>query len=95
MNPSSTIPITGRRGKSRQSAGAWHCRRPFRTPVWTIYVVASLCELFAAISGKPSPLTRDFIAIGRVSHWGDTKRARQELIPELKYRTLENGLSTL
>jgi len=78
-----------------KACGAWNCRRPFRTPLWTIYVVAALCELFAAISGKPSPLTRDFITIGRVSHWGDTKRARQELIPELKYRTLEDGLSTL
>jgi nucleoside-diphosphate-sugar epimerase len=78
-----------------KACGAWNCRRPFRTPVWTIYIVASLCEVFAAMSGKPSPLTRDFITIGRVSHWGDTRRARQELIPELKYRTLEDGLSTL
>jgi uncharacterized protein YbjT (DUF2867 family) len=35
------------------------------------------------------------ITIGRVSHGGDTKRARQELISELKYRTLEDGLTTL
>jgi nucleoside-diphosphate-sugar epimerase len=78
-----------------KACGAWNCRRPFRTPLWTIYVVASLCELFAAILKKPSPLTRDFITIGRVSHWGDTKRAREELIPELKYPTLDDGLSTL
>jgi len=78
-----------------KACDVWNCRRPFRTPLWTIYVVASLCELFAAILGKPSPLTRDFITIGRVSHWGDTKRAREELIPKLKYRTLEDGLPTL
>lgn len=78
-----------------KACGAWNCRQPFRTPLWTIYAVASLCELFGAIARKPSPLTRDFITIGRVSHWGDTKRARQELIPELKYPTLEDGLSTL
>jgi len=78
-----------------KACDVWNCRRPFRTPLWTIYVVASLCELFAAILGKPSPLTRDFITIGRVSHWGDTKRAREVLIPKLKYRTLEDGLPTL
>jgi hypothetical protein len=44
---------------------------------------------------KPSPLTRDFITIGRVSHWGDTGHARQELIPRLQYPTLAEGLSTL
>lgn len=78
-----------------EACRAWNCPRPFRAPLWMIYAVAGLCELFAAIARKPSPLTRDFITIGRVSHWGDTKRAREELIPELKYPTLEAGLSTL
>jgi nucleoside-diphosphate-sugar epimerase len=78
-----------------KACGTWKCRRPFRTPVWSIYAVAGLCELAAVILRKPSPLTRDFITIGRVSHWGDTKRAREELIPELKYPTLDDGLSTL
>jgi len=35
------------------------------------------------------------VTLGRVSHWGDTGRARTELIPELMYPTLETGLSTL
>jgi nucleoside-diphosphate-sugar epimerase len=78
-----------------KACDAWSCRRPFRVPVWSVYAVASLCEIFAAVARKPSPLTRDFITIGRVSHWGDTKRAREELIPELKYPTLDDGLSTL
>jgi hypothetical protein len=60
-----------------------------------IYTAAALCESVAMIAGTPSPLTRDFIRIGRVSHWGDTRRARVELIPELKYPTLSAGLSTL
>jgi hypothetical protein len=57
--------------------------------------VALKCELFATITGGPAPLTRDFIRIGRVSYWGDTRRARQELIPELEYPTLEAGAGTL
>jgi nucleoside-diphosphate-sugar epimerase len=78
-----------------EACRAWNCTRPFRTPLWTIYAVASLCELFGAITRKPAPLTRDFITIGRVSHWGDPRRAREELIPKLEYPTLEDGLSTL
>jgi hypothetical protein len=60
-----------------------------------IYAAAWLCECFATIGWTPSPLTRDFVRLGRVSHWGDTERARRELIPELLYPTLETGLSTL
>jgi len=78
-----------------EACRVWNCPRPFRTPLWTIYAAATLCELFGTITRKPSPLTRDFITIGRVSHWGDTRRAREELVPELAYPTLEKGLSTL
>ncbi|MBI3060818.1 MAG: hypothetical protein HYY83_02390 [Deltaproteobacteria bacterium] len=78
-----------------EACRVWDCPSPIRLPLWTIYAAASLCELFAAIASRPSPLTRDFITIGRASHWGDTKRAREELIPRLTYATLEDGLSTL
>jgi nucleoside-diphosphate-sugar epimerase len=78
-----------------EACRVWGCPRPFRVPVWTIYAVAFFCELFGAILRKPSPLTRDFIRIGRVPHWGETRRAREELIPKLEYSTLEDGLSTL
>jgi hypothetical protein len=60
-----------------------------------VYAAAGLCEIFAALTGTRAPLTRDFIRIGRVSHWGDTRRARSELLPELRYRTLQEGLETL
>jgi len=78
-----------------EACRAWGCSRPFRIPLWLIYAVASVCEAFALIAGTRSPLTRDFIRIGRVSHWGDTRRTREELISELRYPTLEIGLSTL
>jgi nucleoside-diphosphate-sugar epimerase len=73
----------------------WNCARPYRLPAWSIYTAAALCEAFATVFGTRSPLTRDFIRIGRVSHWGDTTRARAELIPQLRYRSLEEGLGTL
>jgi nucleoside-diphosphate-sugar epimerase len=77
------------------ACGVWGCPRPLRVPLWLVYAAASLCELGAFIAGTRSPLTRDFIRIGQVSHWGDTRRARTELVPELVYPTLKTGLSTL
>jgi nucleoside-diphosphate-sugar epimerase len=73
----------------------WGYRRPTRIPFGMIYAAACLCEGLAAIARTPSPLTRDFVRLGRVSHWGDTGRARKELIPELVHPTLESGLLTL
>jgi len=78
-----------------EACRVWGCPRPVRVPLWMISAAATLCESLAMITGKPSPLTRDFIRIGRVSHWGDTGRARKELIPRLAYPTLTSGLSTL
>jgi hypothetical protein len=78
-----------------EACDVWGYPRPIRVPVWLVYAAASLCELFAWIAGTRSPLTRDFIRIGRVSHWGDTQRARAELIPQLQYPTLASGRSTL
>ncbi len=78
-----------------EACRVWKCPRPFRVPVWSVYAVAGLCELVAAATGKPAPFTRDFIRIGRVSHWGDTRRTREDLLPTLRYRTLADGLETL
>jgi nucleoside-diphosphate-sugar epimerase len=78
-----------------EACRVWGYRRPIRVPFSMIYAVAALCECFAAIARTASPLTRDFVRLGRVPHWGDTARARQELIPDLVYRTLAAGLSTL
>jgi nucleoside-diphosphate-sugar epimerase len=78
-----------------EACRVWGYRRPARIPFSMIYAAAWLCERVARIARTPSPLTRDFVRLGRVSHWGDTRRARKELIPELMYPTLETGLSTL
>jgi hypothetical protein len=60
-----------------------------------IMTAAWLCELAALTAGTPSPLTRDFIRIGRVSYWGDTRRMRAELLPTLAHPTLESGRKML
>jgi nucleoside-diphosphate-sugar epimerase len=78
-----------------EACDAWGYPRPLRVPVGLAYLAASLCELFASVAGTKSPLTRDFIRLGRVSHWGDTRRAREELIQDLVYPTLASGRATL
>jgi nucleoside-diphosphate-sugar epimerase len=78
-----------------QACDQWGCPRPMRVPVWLVYLTAALCEAGAFIAGTPAPFTRDFITLGRVPHWGDTTRARRELIGELRYPTFESGRSTL
>jgi len=78
-----------------EACRVWDLPRPRRLPFRVIELAGGLCEGFAMLAGTPSPLTRDFLRIGRVSHWGDTRRAREELVPELEHPTLGSGLSTL
>ena len=73
----------------------WRYPRPRRVPMALVRAAASLCELAAGIAGTPSPLTRDFVRLGQVPHWGDTRRARDELVRDLVYPTLRDGVSTL
>jgi nucleoside-diphosphate-sugar epimerase len=73
----------------------WGSARPWVLPLGLIYAAARLCELYSALTGSVSPLTRDFIDIGRVSYYGDTERTRKELLPTLKYRTIREGITTL
>ena len=78
-----------------EACRVWGYPRPWRVPFWMIEASAGLCECGATVLKTTSPLTRDFVRLGRVPHWGDTTRARQELIPQLIYPTLDAGLSTL
>lgn len=68
--------------------------KPWRMPIWMIMTAARVFELFSTLFGTKSPLTKDFIIIGQVSYYGDTTRMRKELLPELKYKTFEEGLDT-
>lgn len=73
----------------------WRCKRPWRMPLGLIHAAAGIFELFSRVFGTPSPLTRDFIDIGRVSYYGDTLRFRDELLHDLKYRNIEEGLEEM
>lgn len=72
----------------------WRCSRPWRMPERIIYGAAKVFETISIIFGVQSPLTRDFLDIGRVSYYGDTTRMRSELLPTLKYRTMREGAET-
>lgn len=66
--------------------------KPWRMPVWMIMTAARTFELFSNILGTRSPLTVDFIKIGMVSYYGDTKRMHEELIEDLTYKTYKDGI---
>jgi nucleoside-diphosphate-sugar epimerase len=68
-------------------------RKPWRMPLWMILTAARGFELFSKRFNTPSPLTVDFIRIGATSYYGDTSRMRQELLPELKYKTFREGMT--
>lgn len=76
-------------------ASAWGTGRPWHAPLGLIYLAAALCEGQSLLLGTPSPLTRDFITIGRCSYYGDTSRMRRELLPVLRYPTLAAGRTIL
>jgi len=66
--------------------------KPWRMPNWLIMTAAQIFEIFSALFGTRSPLTKDFVTIGQVSYYGNTKRMRNDLLPKLKYITFEDGL---
>ena len=69
-------------------------KKPWRMPNWMIMTAAQGFEIVSALFNVKSPLTKDFVKIGQVSYYGDTSRMRKELLPELKYRTVEDGMET-
>ncbi len=73
----------------------WGCRPPWRMPLWLIYTAAETCEWVSKVFGTMSPLTRDFIDIGRVPYYGDTSRFRADLLADLKYRDIHEGIKEM
>jgi nucleoside-diphosphate-sugar epimerase len=77
------------------AAKQWGYTKPWRMPVGLIMFAAKLFELFSLLFNTKSPLTRDFIKIGMASYYGDTKRMRNELLKDLKYKTYKEGIKSL
>ena len=73
----------------------WGYRKPWRLPGWMFYLAGLSVELFATVFRTPSPLTRDFIRIGMASFCSDTSRMKNELLPELMYHSIREGLELL
>ena len=73
----------------------WNTHRPWVMPMWMIRTAAWIFEKVSLLTGCRAPLTQDFITIGKVSYYGDTSRMRKELLPELKYKTVREGIHTL
>lgn len=76
-------------------AAHWGYPKPWRCPRWSFPIAAAGCEAFAAVFGTRALLTRDFIRIGMVSSVADTSRMKKELLPQLAYPTLHDGLELL
>lgn len=87
-------PITLQRFLDR-AADHWGLARPWRAPGWLFFLAAWFVELYARLFNTAAPLTRDFIRIGMVSYVMDTDRMRRELLPELTYPTLDQGIAEL
>ena len=64
-------------------------------PLWLIYLAAEIFEFVSRVFKTKSPLTKDFIDIGRVSYYGDTSRFRAELLPLLKYSNINEGVQEM
>ena len=73
----------------------WGFPKPWRAPKWSFYAAAWCCEAFATVFGTASPLTRDFIRIGMASSVMDTSRMKKELLPQLAFPRLREGLPLL
>jgi nucleoside-diphosphate-sugar epimerase len=73
----------------------WDFHRPRRCPDWSFHLAAWCCETYASLFRTAAPLTRDFIRIGMASYVSDTTRMKQELLPQLAYPTLREGMILL
>jgi nucleoside-diphosphate-sugar epimerase len=78
-----------------RAARQWGYPPPWRAPQWSFFLAAWCVETYARLFQTSSPLTRDFIRIGMASYVMDTSRMKSELLPNLTYPSLDEGISLL
>ena len=76
-------------------AAHWGFAKPWRAPKWSFFAAAWCSEAFGTIFGAASPLTRDFVRIGMASSVMDISRMKKELLPQLAFPRLRDGLKLL
>jgi nucleoside-diphosphate-sugar epimerase len=69
--------------------------RPLRLPAWCFRTAAWCCQAFTRLLRLPCPMHPDMIRMGMTSAVADTSRFRRELLTQLHYPSLEDGLREL
>jgi nucleoside-diphosphate-sugar epimerase len=69
--------------------------RPYRLPAWMFHLAGVSVEMAALALGTAAPLNRDIVQAGMTSCVADNSRMKRELLPVLKYPTLQQGISLL
>jgi len=76
-------------------ADHYNCPRPFRLPAWMFHLAGFSVEMAALVLPTVAPLNRDIVNAGMTSCVADNSRMKRELLPVLKYPTLQDGISLL
>ena len=69
--------------------------RPHRLPAWMFHLAEFSVEMAALALRTATPLNRDIVKAGMTSCVADNSRMKRELLPVLKYPTLQEGISLL
>ena len=69
--------------------------RPFRLPAWMFHMAGLSVEMAALVLRSAAPLNRDIVNAGMTSCVADNSRMKRELLPVLRYPTLQEGISLL
>jgi nucleoside-diphosphate-sugar epimerase len=70
-------------------------RKPWRLPEWMFYAAGASCETIAWLFKTTAPLTRDIVKAGMTSAVADNARMKRELLAQLAYPTLSEGIRLL
>jgi nucleoside-diphosphate-sugar epimerase len=73
-------------------AAHWGYGRPWRLPAFAFYWTASICENTATLLHTGTPLTRDMVEMAMTSVVAETTRMKRDLMPQLAYPSLDQGL---